>query len=786
MKETSGVLRPTRLLPLCLCLACAWPLPAEETRLSLLHPYQVASARLPLDLARRYAVYRVSALPRGEGLRWVFVSRQEQAELYGAWGTVPSARQYRAAVRLSDGGAAEAALVGQRFDRSQQAGPTQRLVRGAWTSLSLEPEGPGFRRLLLRLTGLRPGAKYVLDWRDLAWEPGPPASAPSLNDTLAPPDSSAWPQDPGASPAILLEAELLESDYAPAATDPHLYRLPVAAAFSPYGESADVWLGPGRFDYSEVDTRLAALLQCDPEAQVLLRVDLDSPPWWEEQHPESLVPTPKTVPDLLAERKLAHASWFAPGWQEAAKQALQSLVRHVEQARYRERIIGYELDSGRGGRWVPWHQSAECQETSAAAQAAFRAWLQKKYGSLTTLRVAWGQPRQPVLDSPEVKAGYIFTQWAQIKVPPAAYMLDPKSPSLYDPSGQQHLADYQQFLGEFTADLIVSLIKAGREASAGNRIWGACYGHLLWWPEEEWPPSLAGHLGLAKLRTEPAVEFLVGPPGAPLVPTTVTASLALHRKRYLEQPAPEAALPADRPFAGGVICRTLEQARAAARSEFDTVPPQPRPEPRWAYVLDEQSLAHLGPGTDLQRVTLVDQAREVAVADPRWDPWLLADLAAAPEGYQGYLMAATYFLPPEVRTAFSRRCQRPGTLTVWLYAAGALDGGFIDPSAIFRLTGFKTTMLGPAGSLRIEVPPGEPYFTPLSDQPLQFGPRLAIQPRFVLVTGEDTVGTIPGSQWPGVGMRREQGALIAYSAAPGIPGEALRRLAEAAHQTSIP
>jgi len=784
MKETSGVLRPTWLFPL--CLLCAWPLKAEEVRLNLSRPYQVASALLPRDLAARYLVYRVGALPRGEGLRWVFVPREEQAEICGAWGAVPAARQYRAAVRLSEGGAAQGALVGRRFDRSEQVGPAQRLSPGAWTWLTLQSEGPALRRLLLRLTGLRPGTKYVLDWREVAWEPAAPASVPSLKGMLGPGESPAWPEAPSASPVTLLEAEFLDPDYTPAASDPHLYRLPVAAAFSPYGESADGWLGPERFDYSELDARLAALLQRDSQAQVLLRVDLDSPPWWEEQHPESLVPIPKTTPDLLAERKLTHASWFAPAWQEAAKQALQSLVRHVEQAPYRERILGYELDSGRGGRWVPWHHNAECQETSPVAQAAFRAWLQKKYGNLASLRVAWGQPRQPVPDSPEVKAGYIFTQWAQVKVPSAAYMLDPKSPSLYDPSGQQHLADYQQFLGEFTADLILNLIKAGREVSAGNRAWGACYGHLFWWPEGDWPPSLAGHLGLAKMRTDPALDFLVGPPGAPLLPTTATASLTLHRKRYLEQPAADAPLAAGHLSTADLICRTPQQARAAWHSQANAPSPQPPAPPRWAYVVDEQSLAHLSPGTDLQRTTLVDQAREMAVADPGWEAWLLSDLAAAPEGYQGHLMAATYFLPPEVRAAVLPRCTRSGTLTVWLYAAGTLDAGFIDPSALFRLTGFKATMLGQPGSLRIEVPPGEPYFTPVSDRPLQFGPRLPVHPRFVLVTGEDTVGTIPGSQWPGAGIRREQGALLVYSAAPGIPGEALGRLAEAARQASTP
>lgn len=547
----------------------------------------------------------------------------------------------------------------------------------------------------------------------------------------------------------------------------HLYRLPVAAAFSPYGQSADTWLGVGQFDYGELDQGVADLLQKDPAARVLLRVEFDSPPWWEAQHPEALVPAPKAAPDHMAERKLTHASWYSAAWREAARQALRSLVQHVVASGYAASIAGYELDAGRAGRWVPWHQAAQFQETSLPAQVAFRQWLQKRYGSLAALRVAWGQPRNPDLGAPEVKEGYILTQWAQIKVPALAYLLDPKSPTLYDPSGQQHLADYQLFLGEYTADVILDLVKTGREGGGATKLWGTCYGHLLWWPEGDWPPSLAGHLGLGKLLAAEEISFLVGPAGAPTRPTSAVSSIRLRGKAYLEQPA-------DKP--GTLV---VAQSRSDL-AEFDNGPRGKSPASPWALVIDERSLSHLSPGADLQRVTLQTQAAELQKLG--WpDMWLAGDLPTAPRSYGGYLMAATYFVPEELREAMIRRAQ-PGTVTVWLYAAATLDEGFTDPSAIFRLTGLKATLMNAAGSLRIEVPPGEPFFTPVSDQPLQWGPTLPVQPRFVLVTGEDTMGSMKGSPWPGLGLRWDKDALVVYSAAPGVPGEALERMREEARR----
>jgi hypothetical protein len=202
----------------------------------------------------------------------------------------------------------------------------------------------------------------------------------------------------------------------------------------------------------------------------------------------------------------------------------------------------------------------------------------------------------------------------------------------------------------------------------------------------------------------------------------------------------------------------------------------------WALVIDERSLSHLSPGTDLQRVTLQTQAAELQAQG--WpDAWLAGDLPASDRtSYGGYVMAATYFLPVEVQVAITVRARRPGTVTVWLYAPAALDAGYIDPSAIFRLTGLKVTVLNAAGSLRVEVPPGDPFFTPEADKPLQFGPLLPVQPRFVLVNGDDAVGTLPGGRWPGLGLRWDKGALIVYSAAPGVPGEALLRMAQEARR----
>lgn len=764
------------LFPLWLAASAA-ELPAAPVRMDLSQPWQVTSGRLPGELSAGYSVYRVGAAPQG-GLRWVFVPRGETAELFTAGRSPAPATVYRATVSLDSDGPATAALGSQSYAGAWQRGEAVALAKRAPVVLSVATVSAPSRRLALCLTGLRAGQKYVVDWRAADGDPSEESPLPGADATTA-----AGPLRLDSVRAIL-DAETLEPDYVPTAEGtPRVYRLPAPCAFAPYGQGADVWLGEGQYDYRDLDRRLAALTARDPQARVLLQVALDSPPWWEAQHPEALIPAPPTSPELVAERKLTHASWYSPTWRAAARQALVNLVTHVQTGPWAGHVLGYELGSGRGGRWVPWHQTASLQEAGPLAQAAFRQWLQKKYGSLAALRVAWGQPRQPVMDAPEVKAGHILTQWGQIPVPAATYLLDPKSPTLYDPSGQQNLADYQQFLGEFTADVLLELVRAGREVTGPGGLWGACYGHLLWWPEGDWPPSLAGHLGLGKLLAAEEIGFLVGPPGATQSPTTPANSVLLRGKAYLEQPAESVArvlLPTSGSGRSPVLFRTAAQAERTiieSPGEFDGTPGPP---PSWALVIEERSLSHLSPGSDLQWATLQGQAGEMyRMAWP--DAWLAGDLPAAGV-YGGYVMAATYYVPNPLREALLQRT-RPGTVVVWLYAAGTLDDGWIDPSAIFRLTGIKATLLGSAGSLRIEVPPGEPLLTLEATRPLQWGPRLAVQPRFVLIAGDETVGSLEGSHWPGLGLKWDQrAALTVYSAAPGVPGEALASLQRGARR----
>ena len=57
------------------------------------------------------------------------------------------------------------------------------------------------------------------------------------------------------------------------------------------------WLGPGKYDWTIIDTFFGRLLELNPDAYFLPRVQLNTPNWWKEAYPAELIkyglPTPE-------------------------------------------------------------------------------------------------------------------------------------------------------------------------------------------------------------------------------------------------------------------------------------------------------------------------------------------------------------------------------------------------------------------------------------------------------------------------------------------------------------
>lgn len=167
------------------------------------------------------------------------------------------------------------------------------------------------------------------------------------------------------------------------------------ANFHLYGLAAPVWTGPGRYDWSEFDARMETVLARVPDAVVVPRLHLASPPWWDRDHPDELVGfgVPwESAPPGHGALSATQASWASSAWRSAVSENLERWVAHVESRAWADRVVGVLLC---GGDTEEWNHVGSMRglfpDVGRRSVEGFRAWLRHRYGDDSKLSRAWGR-----------------------------------------------------------------------------------------------------------------------------------------------------------------------------------------------------------------------------------------------------------------------------------------------------------------------------------------------------------------------------------------------------------
>jgi len=81
-------------------------------------------------------------------------------------------------------------------------------------------------------------------------------------------------------------------------------------------------------------------------------------------------------------------SFSSQKWLHDAGEALRNFVRHIENSKFGEHVIGYHICAGVSGEWS-YYWGGEFYDYSKPHLEAFRKWLCKRYGDVEKLRKAW-------------------------------------------------------------------------------------------------------------------------------------------------------------------------------------------------------------------------------------------------------------------------------------------------------------------------------------------------------------------------------------------------------------
>lgn len=266
-----------------------------------------------------------------------------------------------------------------------------------------------------------------------------------------------------------------------------------------YGLAATAWVAPGVYDWSEFDARIERILERVPDAAVIPRLHLASPPWWDAAFPDEGVGfgVPwESAPPGHGILKSTHASWASAAWRRAVGENLRAWVAHLESRPWADAVVGVLLCGGETEEWI--HVGAMrglFPDVGLRAREGFVEWLRARYGDDATLSRAFrraasfSEVRPP---SVERRRGDPLRPWIDVR-------------------RDRDVVDFHRYLTLVAASFVGEAAAALAAASTrrlGVGVWGGYLAEMTYHPDAL---RFGGTLGFGTLLEHPAVDWFAAP-----------------------------------------------------------------------------------------------------------------------------------------------------------------------------------------------------------------------------------------------------------------------------------
>jgi hypothetical protein len=553
------------------------------------------------------------------------------------------------------------------------------------------------------------------------------------------------------------------------------------------------WERPGReVNWDSVDEACRRVLAANPQALLLPRIGMNAPAWWLAEHSEEAM----TWEDGSHGRGMA-----VPGevYCRDACRNLAVLVRHLE-AKFGQRIAGYHPSGQNTGEWFYEDTWRPKLNGYAPADARYwREWLKRRYADDAALRRAW-RDDTVTLDTAAVPGAK-----ARHAAPAGIFR---------DPQAERAVLDFSEFQQQLMADCVCRQAHAVREASQGRKLVVFFYGYIFEFAAVNNGPAVAGHYALRRVLQCPDIDVLCSPIsyfdrglGGSAPAMTAAESVALAGKMWLYEDDTRTylgtgAAPGWKDGAGNLqdtnrlLTRNVAEVALrnfatwwmdlGATGWFDDprmweqmrrldaldrpMLDHPRPfRPQVAAVIDEPSMIRVAAGGTAVTGLGVSQARRaLGRMGAPYGQYLLDDVAAGKVRAKMYVFLTAWCLSPQQRRELLAATR--GSLRVWCYAPGYLDGDHYSPQAMRELSGF-----------RLEKVASQPAWA----EPTEAGKRAGVGPAFGIhqsirpllaaadATAAETLAAYPDGS-AAIALRQTADGPSLFVGVPGLTAELLR------------
>ncbi|MFP4499551.1 MAG: beta-galactosidase [Candidatus Hydrogenedentota bacterium] len=219
-------------------------------------------------------------------------------------------------------------------------------------------------------------------------------------------------------------------------------------------------------DMPKVADQLQRVIDADPEAVFLVRVQLNPPGAWLKGN--------RNAAAHIDGQAMRYPTPASAAWEAQAKDALGVLAEQLARLeRFDRRIMGYVLCALEDDAW-----SRPGYDTAADNRDGFRRWLARRYPDAETLQAAWGDDSVSA-DTAEIPAPLSNGDTASV---------------FFSLPEEQNQVDFLRYTAESTADAIAALTTHLKKRLRPEQLVLASYGYTF-----EHFDAYTGHLGLGAI-----------------------------------------------------------------------------------------------------------------------------------------------------------------------------------------------------------------------------------------------------------------------------------------------
>jgi hypothetical protein len=470
-------------------------------------------------------------------------------------------------------------------------------------------------------------------------------------------------------------------------------------------------------------------------------------------------------------------------WRKEAAEALKRFICHVENSKYKDRIIGYHICDGHFQEWFAWGSATfekevhklsyvcgsgnsveDCStpfpDYSKPMLNAFRDWLKTKYkNNPRLLSKTWKEEK---------------VDFKKANIPTRQERVLSEDFIIRDPSKCMKVIDYDACFQDIHSDSLLELCKTAKEQAGTNKIIGVFYGYLWTGFFRGFYMQHTGHLALSKILDSPYIDFIASPcdyenrdVNGVTFSQTIPKSVILHKKLFFNEFDPKTFLTDQKikwHHKEDFTPRTLNETTEILKRDFSYA--QASGTGMWwmdigngwfnhkeitksllklreikeklldcdsssnseiAVILDEKSLLYERPCQNmLVSLRSVQRQWELAYIGAPFDTYLQSDLVDQNiRDYKMYIFPNNISMTKDEMNIIKNYVRRDGKVSLWFYAPGLIIDNKLSLKHIEDLIGIKIDRDQVDGQLHIDITNCDHPITRTLTRGFSFGPEIS-------------------------------------------------------------